>query len=136
MAKVCDFITQEEDTVRVGCIDENLFIDYGRVQLTAKDNPVEFVEEIYKDLNKTTPEGEETLETVSQSLGKKLKESVVQLDPGESAWVGSMGPTDELPDTVTRVRFRGVLEKPVVQAGIGIGAVVLTGLVGKWLDWW
>jgi len=136
MVRVCEFITQEEDTVRVGCIDENLFIDYGRVRLTAKNGGVEFVEEIYKDLNKKTPEGEETLKTVSKSLGKKLKESVIQLDPGESAWVGSMGPTDELPDTVTKVRFRGALEKPVVQAGIGIGAVILTGFAGRWLDWW
>jgi len=28
------------------------------------------------------------------------------------------------------------LHRPIVQAGIGIGAVIVTGLIGRWLDWW
>jgi len=35
------------------------------------------------------------------------------------------------------VDLRAPLEKPVVQAGLGVvGVAVATGIVGRWLEWW
>lgn len=131
MTGVCEYVTQQVGTVRTDCVNGILYIDYGRVELTAKDAPITFIEEIFEDLNVTTPEGKENLETVSRSLGRLLKKNHHHLSPSESVFVSSMGPTDEMPDTVTRVHIASWLELNWRKVAVAVGFAGAIGLV--WL---